>query len=932
MTLVSFKKAIALCVGITFAGSAFAQSAAQLEMFKNLPRAQQEALAKQYGVSLSAIQQGGAGQPQALDNPEVVIPLGDNANKDINEQAAEEVVKGNDDEQLADKAETRDSQVEALELFGHDVFAGAPTTFAPATDIPVPLEYVVGPGDNIKLHMYGKLNSQVTLVVDREGMIMIPEVGPLQVAGVTFQQLRDMIDREVSERALGINVITTLGELRSVRVFILGEANRPGSYTVSSLSTITNALFVSGGISKSGSLRNVQLKRSGQTVVNFDLYDLLLKGDTSNDVRLQAGDVLFVPPVGKTVGIGGEVKRQAIFELKNEKTLNDVLALSGGFLPTAHLASAKINRISAEGERTVVDVNLANAQTLQQSVRDGDVVNVYSILDDVENVVTLAGHVFRPGNYAYQKGTKLSDLLTSIEEIMPNADLEYALIRREEPSTREIYFEQFALRDFIAGKINPSLKARDKVYIFSNDQARGGELATDMQRLKAQATLGMPPKTIEVIGAAEMPATYPFMTDMTVADALVAAKGAQLNADLDYALVKRTNADRSKSVITLALSDADKLATTMQAEDVLYVFYRNQDRAEVIEPLIEELRAQTSKAVEDVVVTVNGQVKFPGAYPYSSDMSVADLVAAAGGLTESAYLGEADITEFVTDGKFSVEKRTKQINLDAALSADVALKAKDVLTVRRIPDWYENQYVELGGEFVFPGRYLIREGETLAEVIQRAGGFTRFAYPEGAVYLRESVAQRQIEQIKLLEEKLNKDLTLIQTAKMMTASSPTMSAQNIERAISLVSENSEGLGRVAIDLPVLMASSNSEFTLFDGDELYVPRKPTTVSVIGEVNQATTVAYQAGMSFDDYLGMSGGTTEFADEGRAYIVRANGLIVKPGGNWTSFGESEIQPGDTIVVPLDVNMRDGLSLWTLITQLVYNSAVAVAAIATL
>jgi protein involved in polysaccharide export with SLBB domain len=166
----------------------------------------------------------------------------------------------------------------------------------------------------------------------------------------------------------------------------------------------------------------------------------------------------------------------------------------------------------------------------------------------------------------------------------------------------------------------------------------------------------------------------------------------------------------------------------------------------------------------------------------------------------------------------------------------------------------------------------------------------------------------------------------------MTAATPTMSQESITKGISLVGENTKGLGRIAIDLPMLMANSANDFTVFDGDELYVPRKPTTVSVIGEVNQMTTVAYQANLSFDDYLDLSGGTTEFADDNRAYIVRANGLIVKPGNNWTSFGDNEIQPGDTIVVPLDVNMRDGLSLWTLITQLVYNSAVAVAAIATL
>ncbi|HSG60986.1 MAG TPA: SLBB domain-containing protein, partial [Pseudomonadales bacterium] len=247
------------------------------------------------------------------------------------------------------------------------------------------------------------------------------------------------------------------------------------------------------------------------------------------------------------------------------------------------------------------------------------------------------------------------------------------------------------------------------------------------------------------------------------------------------------------------------------------------------------------------------------------------------------------------------------------------------------PDWYENHYIELGGEFTFPGRYLINEGETLADVIQRAGGFTRLAFPEGALYMRESVAQQQLKQLQLLQDKLNKEMTIIQTAKTMSATAPA-AVQSVDKVLSLIGEDTEGLGRIAIDLQSVMAESNNSFTLFDGDRLFVPRKPTTVSIIGEVQQNTTVAYRAGMDFVDYLDMAGGATGFADESGAYIVRANGLIERPGTSLIRFGEEEIRPGDTIVVPLDVNLRDGLTLWTQITQLIYNSAVAVAAIATL
>lgn len=932
MTLVSLKKTIVLLAALTVSSAAISQTAAQIEMIKKLPRGQQEALAKQYGVDLTQLDQLAGGDAKQITNPVLVEPL-DTKDAVITEKEKSELI--DKIEGLDDKEVKRVTTIADLKLYGHDAFAGAPTTFAPATDIPVPLEYVIGPGDNINLNMYGKVNSQITLVVDRDGKIMIPEVGPLHVAGVSFAQLKAMIEQEVKERALGISVITTLGELRSVRVFILGEANRPGSYTVSALSTITNALFVSGGISQSGSLRNIQLKRSGEVVVSFDLYDLLLKGDTSNDVRLQAGDVLFVPPIGRTVGVGGEVKRQAIFELRNEQTLADVMALSGGFLPTAHLSSAKINRISDQGERTIVDVDLSTSRTLAMQVSDGDVVNVYSILDDMEDVVTLAGHVYRPGSYAYQKGLTLNDVIKSIEEIMPNADLEYSLIRREDPATREIRFEQFALRDVITNNTNPRLAPRDKVYIFSNEGSRAA-IAGDMTRLRAQASKDLPPKIVSINGAVEMPGTYPLMGSMTVQQAIVAAHGVSFSADLDYAVMTRVKEDRTLDVYTLNLNDDVDIGRLLQEEDSLYVFAKNQDRSDVLDPIIERLKAQVTKTVDDVVVGISGQVRFPGEYPYSVDMTLADLVAAAGGLTESAYLGEADITSTRTDGKFSITKSTRQVNLDTALDADVSLQAKDVVTVRRIPDWYENQYIELGGEFVFPGRYIINEGDTLDDLITRAGGFTSLAYPEGAVFMRVSVAEQQIKQIKLLEDKLNKDLSLIQTAKVLSSSSSSAAAavgqQSIEKVVKLIGENSEGLGRIAIDLPHLMADRSADFTLFDEDKLFIPRKATTVSIIGEVGQTTTVAFNRNFSVDQYIEMSGGTTEFADEGRIYIVRANGVIVKPGGSMFMFNESDINPGDTIVVPMDVNLRDGLTLWTQITQLVYNSAVAIAALATM
>ena len=899
-------------------------SAEQIAQFKKLPKAQQEALAKQYGVDLSTLD--AASSKQVITNPQVVTPAVANPS----ESKEEKVVESGVQETTADKKESRNAAPK-LDMFGYDLFAGVPTTFAPATDIPVPGEYIVGPGDNINLNFYGKTNSQLTVVVDREGKINVPELGPIHVAGLSFQELKAMMKEEVKQRAIGLSVLTTLGELRSVRIFILGEANRPGSYTVSSLSTITNALFVSGGIKKTGSLRNIELKRNGELVSTFDLYDLLLRGDTSDDVRVLPGDVIFVPPVGKTVGIGGEVKRSAIFELKDETTFGDLVKLSGGFLPTTYLPATKVNRIDSQGQRIVLDMDLSQSNNLSKRLNNGDLVRVFSILDSLEDVVSVEGHVYRPGNYAFTPGMSVGDILGDIKDVLPNVDLAYALIRREASDTREIYFEQFALRDVFAGKTVPLAK-RDKIIVFSNAGEREALIADDIAQLQGQTALGEPAKVVSVIGPVRQPGTYPLMAGMSVKQLLAAAGSLTLEAEEDYAVIVRTSQSRDLSAVSVNLSDERLLATELQAEDQLYVFSKNQDRADALAPVMAKLAEQTTKDIENQVVTISGEVRFPGRYPYSANMTIPELVSAAGGLTESAYLDEMEISRFYTDKKTVAERNTINLVLsDEMTNGLTSLQAKDVVQIRRIPQWYDEQYVELSGEFTFPGRYLVRDGDTLKDVIERAGGFTDLAYPGAAVFMRESVATKNQQELKRLEKALGKQLEIAMAAKSMSATIATQTtAVDMDKITNLIEpDDIDGLGRVAIDLMGQFSGSKDAVEVFPNDKLFVPRKPSTVQILGEVQMNSAHVFDSELSLSDYLELAGGTTDFADDGAVYVIRADGRIVTPNSNWFSYADSNIQPGDTIVVPLDIDMRDNLGLWQQVTQIIYNSAVAVAAI---
>ena len=363
----------------------------------------------------------------------------------------------------------------ALKPFGYDIFNNAPSTFAPATDIPVPADYIFGPGDTVYIQLFGAQNDEYFLTVSREGVINFPGIGPQSVSGLTFQALRDAVNQRVTERMIGVRASVTLGELRSIRVFVLGEVMKPGSYTVSGLATMANALLASGGVTLIGSLRNVALRRNGDTVTTLDLYDLMLRGDTSADTRLQPGDVIFVPPVGQTVAVDGAVRRPAIYELRSERSVSEVIALAGGMNANANRAGVKLERIVPGRGTTARDVDLTTSTAGSETVRDGDLVRVLPNLEQLESSVRLDGNVFQPGLYEWTPGMRLSDLLPSPSLVRPLSDLNYVLIKREpQPNVRveAISADLEPIWQRRSGAPDVELQQRDVVYVFNIDVGR----------------------------------------------------------------------------------------------------------------------------------------------------------------------------------------------------------------------------------------------------------------------------------------------------------------------------------------------------------------------------------------------------------------------------------------------------------------------------
>jgi len=304
----------------------------------------------------------------------------------------------------------------SLPIFGAGLFNTTPSTFAPVDNIPVTPDYVIGPGDELQLQIWGQVNQHGSFVVDRTGSISLPEVGTIHVAGLQFSQLRDFLKSQLGRVYRNFDLNTNLGQLRSIQIFVVGQARQPGSYTIGSLSTLLNALFASGGPLPQGSLRDIQVKRGTQTITHFDLYDLLLHGDKSKDVRLEPGDVIFIPDVGPQVAVLGSVTTPAIYELQHEKSFNQVIALAGGLTNVASGSQVRVERIFNHAQRSEMDVDLATDDS--SPVQNGDIVSVSSILDRFQNAVTLRGNVANPGRYQWRQGMRISDLIPNQEALV----------------------------------------------------------------------------------------------------------------------------------------------------------------------------------------------------------------------------------------------------------------------------------------------------------------------------------------------------------------------------------------------------------------------------------------------------------------------------------------------------------------------------------
>lgn len=839
-----------------------------------------------------------------------------------------------------------------LEQFGYDMFAGISNTFAPISDMPVPYDYIIGPGDTFAVQAFAATNVQYNLTVTREGLLLIPDAGAVTVSGLTFEEAKIAISEAIETKRIGIKTLVTLSEFRSIQIMLVGEVAKPGSYSVSGFSTLINALASSGGIKRSGSLRNIQVKRHGKLVTTFDLYELLLKGDDSANIYLRQGDLVFVPPVGSTIGIAGEILRPAIYEVSKEKTVEQILTLAGGLLPTANKQNAQIERVSQRGTYTLMQANFEQkGKSLE--IKNGDLIRVFPVLNKMDDVILLSGHVLTPGGFQWFDGMKVSDLIQSRNVLRQGAEFNAAVIQREnreDKRTEAIYFNLYNAISDKNSNDNITLHPRDQVIIFDTHSPRAGQLTKVVAKMTNEATATAPAKVVDVKGAILHPGSYPLHIGTRLLDMVEYAGGLEAGVDLNYALLARTDlrTDRLyfvKIALNQALNNHYDHNPVLQPKDKIYLFNKDIDRANLIKTPLERIQRETQFGQQAPIVNVSGSVFHPGAYPMVPGMRVEDLLEAAGGMKEEAYGLAATLSrQVLMDSEFSrTDSRAISLNKTNALldTTDLILHPSDHLVLRTKPEWVQTpKFVQIEGEITFPGKYRIDKRETLCSLMQKVGGFTEDAYLFGTVFLRDSVRQKEQQALDRMFDQLERLLTDSHISQGVNKDEKMPKDQRAKDVYDVLKNMSpeKAVGRMVVDVnsAVTQCDEASDIVLENGDRIIVPKYQDDISVIGQVYFPTTHKYRSDRAALDYIGLSGGIKELAQYEHAYIVQANGEVMSVRANTWGWFKSpanvKVTPGSTIFVPLSVdriNGRESAEKWV---DILYKNIISTAMLANL
>jgi protein involved in polysaccharide export with SLBB domain len=794
-----------------------------------------------------------------------------------------------------------------LPIYGAKLFRTLPSTFAPVNQVPVTPDYVIGPNDELLIQSWGQVTMNNRFVVDRSGGIYIPQVGTVHVAGLRFEELQPFLKSQMGKIFRNFDLNVNMGQLRSIQVFIVGQARRPGTWTISSLSTLVNAIFSTGGPAPQGSLRHIQLKRGNQTIVDLDLYDLILHGDKSKDVPLLQGDVIYIPPVGPQVAIAGSVNTPAIYELKSNDTttVSEALDMAAGLTSVASGDKVRLERVDARRMRSITEVPLT-AEGKAVRLQDGDLLEVVAVASQYKDAVTLRGNVANPGRYSWKQGMRVRDLLPSKDALVTR---DYWLKRSQLGQPMMAYVPTclpttpYGIPGLRYG-IPVGDEGDDPYWRYSSVRNPG-----------VTSLLGLP------------------MTDPSVGVARVSSDHPTNTASNDAATVDGT-------VTTDGSLDCGR-QESLQG----YVTFSPTDMT----PGGQQLNSSQT----------------PPQQATSNRMSSAN--ASVGATVSNASAGQflprndVKLIEPDINWSYAVIERQSRENLTTSLvpfnlgkvvlegdeSQNIELLPGDVITIfskadLRVPQQQQTRFVRLEGEFVSSGIYSVKPGETLRQLVQRAGGLSPEAYLYGSEFTRESTRrvqqQRLNEYVDQIALQVSTNATNSASRAISSTDSVALAAQQSQTQ-NIISNlrNARATGRIVLELTPDANNIGQlpDLPLEDGDKFVVPRVPSTVSVDGAVYNQNSFLYDQHRRLGDYVQLAGGANRDADKNRAFVIRAGGAVISKQYSSTlrghGFDSVRLYPGDTVVIPLNLDKGKTLRTVVDIAQIVGQFGIAVAAMNT-
>jgi len=791
--------------------------------------------------------------------------------------------------------------IDDLKLFGLDAFIGYPVNLDEFNELPLPSDYRLKVGDEIKISIFGIKNLSDTVQISAMGELVVPNFGNYKIAGLSLADAKENIFNKVNITYPGSEIALTLSQLQPKRIYVLGNVLNPGSYGVNAFATAINALITSGGMKANSSLRNIKINSDNKANQILDLYSFLIDGNTQSDIVLEDGDSVLVQGLEESVHIFGEVNRPAIYEIKRGESLADVTSFALGFSDSADKRNIILQRKTQSG--SVQTLKVPSEKYSSFEVMGGDKIFVNPLAGELLNNITISGAIRNPGIFQYSEAAMLTDYIDIDKGLLDSTYTLMGVIKRFNPQIRAWSFLKFDLLN-LSLLANSPVMPRDQIYIFSRDDIKflNSSSLHSLMGLKASYSLS---KT------RQEDYSNPFLQSSGV----LAQQALETASSENIQNKKTPSFPKCISSFSMDESFSNMINVKLSALPTSYESNLKESSLACPEIFLEDPELVPFLLINSIPVV--GNIRLPALYPLSRDVSAMQTLQYAGGT----------IYGNLVSNTFDILQNERSVSVQYGDLSD--LRNIKFLNIRQSIEKTAQGYVTLHGQFKFPGKYSVSEGETISSVFRRAGGLTDFSYPHGGILTRESI--KEVEKKVLI--KAQKDLGEVLSSAAMNGyldQNPTDLVQLIA-LISSLSE-SDGLGRLVAELNPNKISADPALDIFleHGDNIYIPKISSTITIVGNVLNPITVPYNPKLSSKDYINLAGGYNKSADKGSSYIIFPNGTSRKIKNTFFSISQAyNPVPGSTIIIPRKATNLDTMGLLKFATPILADLSVTAASI---